>query len=103
MVLSELPEATSAVLDSRVLATLNKYGHLIDYIHISDQYNGPIQQDDPSSLKQPEVKRVLMAGFNLPAKDEIDEAIPLRVLVFYLLERLKRFRLSKEVTKTNYF
>lgn len=98
-VLSEIPEATSAMLDSRILSALNKYGHLIDYIHISDQYNGIIQQEDPSNLKQPEVKRMLMAGFNLPTtKDEIEETVALRVLVFYLLERLKRFHLSKEVS-----
>lgn len=97
-VLSEIPEATAAMLDSRILSALNKYGHLIDYIHISDQYNGPIQQEDPSNLKQPEVKRMLMAGFNLPSsKDEMEETVALRVLVFYLMERLKRFHLSKEV------
>lgn len=97
-VLSEIPEATSAMLDSRILSALNSYGHLIDYIHISDQFNGPIQQEDPSNLKQPEVKRMLMIGFNLPTtKDEIEETVALRVLVFYLLERLKRFHLSKEV------
>ena len=96
-VLSELPEATSAILDSRVVSALNKYGHLIDYIHISDQYNGVIQQEDTANLKQPEVKRMLMAGFNLPPASDMEAAKPLLILMFYIIERLKRFRLSKEV------
>lgn len=95
-VLSEIPEASAAVLDSRVVAAITKYAHLIDYIHISDQFSGPVQQEDASILKQPEVKRMLMCGFNLPPGSDMDAATPLLVLVFYILERLKRFRLSKE-------
>lgn len=97
-VLSEIPEASAAMLDSRIVSALNKFGHLIDYIHISDQFTGAVQQDDPSVLKQPEVKKMLMVGFNLPPTNDMEAAIPLLVLVFYILERLKRFRLSKEVS-----
>lgn len=95
-VLSEIPEATSSILDSRVIAALDKYGHLIDYIHISDQFSGPVQQDDPNQLKQPEVKRMLICGFNLPPNIDMETAKPLLILVFYIMEKLKRFRLSKE-------
>lgn len=101
-VLSELPEATSAVLDSRVISALNKFSHLIDYIHISDQYTGAIQQEDPSSLKQPDVKKMLLAGFNLPPANDMEAAKPLLVLMFYIIERLKRFRLSKEVSVAHF-
>lgn len=95
-VLSEIPEASAAMLDSRIVSALNKFGHLIDYIHITDQFTGAVQQEDPNQLKQPEVKRMLMAGFNLPPSSSMEAAQPLLVLVFYILERLKRFRLSKE-------
>lgn len=101
-VLSEIPEASAAVLDARIIAALNKYAPLIDYIHITDQFSGPVQQEDPSVLKQPEVRRMLMCGFNLPkagrveSDDDEDATTPLLVLVFYLLERLRRFRMSKE-------
>lgn len=95
-VLSEIPEATSAVLDSKMVAALNKYGHLIDFIQISDQYCGPIQQEDPNQLKQSEVKRMLICGFNLPQNVDMETTKPLMNLVFYLMERLKRYRLSKE-------
>lgn len=96
-ILSEIPEATSAILDSRVLAALSKFGHLIDYIYITDQYNGVVQQDDSgSTLKMPEVKKQLMASFNLPKASDMELAKPLLVLIFYLLEKIKRYRLSKE-------
>lgn len=95
--LSELSEATAAMLDSRIITALAKFANFIDYIHISDQYTGAIQQEDPATLKQPEVRRMLMAGFNLPKKTDMEQVKPLLVLVFYMLERLKRFRLSKEV------
>lgn len=94
--MSEIPEATFSVLDTRVIAALDKYGHLIDYIHISDQFSGPIQQDDPNQLKQPDVKRILYCGFNLPQNADIESTKPLLILVFYIMERLKRFHLSKE-------
>jgi Protein of unknown function (DUF1682) len=96
-VVSEIAEATQAILaDSRIAAALNKYEQYIDYIHITDQFSGPIQQDDPSQLKQPEVKRMLIAGFNLPVGVDMEEMKPMLILVFYILERLKRLRLSKE-------
>lgn len=87
------------MLDSRVLAALNKYGNYIDYIHISDQFCGPVQQEDPNNIKQPDVKKMLMAGFNLPKNCNMESVKPLLVLVFYIMERLKRYRLSKEVSK----
>lgn len=95
-ILSEIPEATAAVLDSKLLAALNKYGRFIDYIHISDQFAGVIQQEDPNQIKQPETQRMLMCGFNILPKEDMEEMKPLLILVFYLLERLKRLRLSRE-------
>jgi hypothetical protein len=99
-VISEISEATSAILsDSRIAAALNKYDNFIDFIHITDQFSGQIQQDDPSQLKQPEVKRMLIAGFNMQAGIDMEEMKPMLILVFYILERLKRLRLTKEVSK----
>lgn len=96
-ILSEISEASSAILDSRVLAALSKFSHLIEYIYITDQYNGVVQQEDNSSaLKMPEVKKLLMVSFNLPKANDMESAKPLLVLVFYLLEKIKRYRLSKE-------
>ncbi|XP_052868521.1 PAT complex subunit CCDC47 [Anopheles cruzii] len=94
--LSEIPEASASVLDGRVVAALNKYSHLIDYVHVSDQFSGPIQQEDPNQLKRPDVKRILHCGFNVPVKGDLEEMKPLLILVFYLMDRLRRFKLSKE-------
>ncbi|XP_053677801.1 PAT complex subunit CCDC47 [Anopheles nili] len=94
--LSEIPEVSASVLDGRVVAALNKYSHLIDYIHLSDQFSGPIQQEDPNQLKRPEVKRILHCGFNVPVKGDLEEMKPLLILVFYLMDRIRRFKLSKE-------
>lgn len=96
-VLSEIPEATSAILENRIITALSRYQQFIDYIHISDQYSGPIQQEDANNLKQPETKPVLMVGFNLPKNGDMESVKPLLILVFYLMERLKVYRLSKEV------
>lgn len=98
-VLSEIPEATSAILESRVITALNKYQSYIDYLHISDQFSGPVQQEEGSTLKQAETKPVLLAGFNLPKHAEMETIKPLLLLIFYLMERLKNYRMSKEVRK----
>jgi HD superfamily phosphohydrolase len=39
---------------------------------------------------------MLIAGFNLPVGVDMEEMKPMLILVFYMLERLKRLRLSKE-------
>lgn len=44
-VLSEIAEVSTALLDSKVTAALNKYADLIDYIHFSDQFSGPKQTE----------------------------------------------------------
>lgn len=79
-----------------MIAALEKYNNFIEYIHISDQFCGFVQQDDPNQLRQQEVKRILNCGFNIPQNIGIESSKPLLILTFYLMERLKRFHLSKE-------
>ncbi|KAJ8687374.1 hypothetical protein QAD02_023168 [Eretmocerus hayati] len=101
-VMSEISEATSAILDAKVVQAFNKYAQYIDYIHISDQYSGPKQQEDSTQLTMPEVKRVLLVGLNISIKGRInnhdsqEKIRPLLQLTFYLLDKLRRFKLSKE-------
>lgn len=57
-VMSEIAESTSAMLDSKVTAVLNKYTDLVDYIHISDQYSGIKQPEDNGALKLPDTQKV---------------------------------------------
>lgn len=45
-----------------------------------------------------------MAGFNLPKDGDMESVKPLLILIFYLMERLKVQRISKEVSlKVLYF
>lgn len=97
----EMGEVASALLDSRVTTIINKFGDLIDYIHFSDQFSGPKQPEDTTLTKLPDTKKVLLFGFNIPVKGRpVNEAMeqlrPLLQLVFYCMEKVKRFRLSKE-------
>jgi len=102
-IMSEISEVSSAMLDSRIVAVLNKHVHQIDLIHFSDQYSGPKQPEDTNIVKLPEVKRVLIFVFNIPLKGHghsiqqaMDQMIPLMQMVFYFMDKMKRFRLSKE-------
>ncbi|XP_011504996.1 PREDICTED: coiled-coil domain-containing protein 47 [Ceratosolen solmsi marchali] len=101
-VMSEISEAASAILDNKVLQAFNKYTNYIEYIHISDQYSGPKQQEDVTQLTMPEVKKVLFVGLNISIKGHINKAEnqekvrPLLQLTFYILDKLRRFKLSKE-------
>jgi hypothetical protein len=60
---------------------------------------------DSSLMKLPDTKKVLMFGFNIPLKgkpvhEAMDQMRPLLQLVFYCMDKVKRFRLSKEVGVT---
>ncbi|XP_014478117.1 PREDICTED: coiled-coil domain-containing protein 47 isoform X2 [Dinoponera quadriceps] len=101
-VMSEIAEAASAILDTRVQHLFAKYAPHIDYIHISDQFSGRKQQEDTAQLTMPEVRRVLMVGLNISLKGrtcDMETRQKLKILLhftFYLLDKLRRFKLSKE-------
>lgn len=101
-IMSEISEATSAMLDSKISAVLNKYGDMIDYIHFSDQFTGPKPtEENTASLKLPDTEKVLLFGFNMPMKgmsvtEAVEQIKPLMVMVFYCIEKVKRYRLTKE-------
>ncbi|XP_039275697.1 coiled-coil domain-containing protein 47 [Nilaparvata lugens] len=99
--LSEMAEVSSAMLDSKVVSTINKYADLIDYIHFSDQFSGPKQPEDTTLVKLPDTKKSLLFGFNVPVKgksasEAMEHIRPLMQLVFYCMEKVKRYRMGKE-------
>lgn len=99
--LSEIHEATSSVLDARVVAVINKYPDLVEYIHVSDQYSGPKQLDDQAPVELPKVKPTLAFCFNLPGRGrlqpaDVESVRPLMQLVLYMVDRMKRCKLGKE-------
>ena len=102
--MSEIPEVTTSMLsDSKMCAMLNKYPDAIDSIHFSDQYTGAKPTDDQTPAELPEGKKVLIFTFNisgLKEKKSIDDSVeimkPLMLLVLYFIDKVKRFRLSRE-------
>jgi hypothetical protein len=107
VVLSELSEVASGLLDSRTCAVIEKFSHVIDSIHFSDQFTGLRNADPDMSkdgvMKMPEPKHYLFFTFNLPTSnsggncDEVFEDIkPLLQFVFHTIDKVKRFRLTRE-------
>ena len=98
----EIPEVIPAMMDSKMVAVLNKFPDAIDSIHFSDQYSGPKPPDDQNTVELPAARKALIFTFNIgvPKGQQTDEAMeamkPLLMLVFYFVDKVKRFRLSRE-------
>jgi len=100
-IMSEVAEVASAMLDAKLMSMFKKYPEAIESIHFSDQYTGPKPTDDQQPLELPVGKQVLIFVFNILNKDKtMEEAIedmkPLMLLVFYCLDKVKRYKLSRE-------
>jgi len=101
MVLSEIGEATAAIFDPRVQSVLRKHEDYVDHIHFSDQYAGRKPQEGELA-KQPDATKTLIFAFNIPTKpimpieQRMEEMKKLLQLVFHCLDKVKRFKLSKE-------
>lgn len=100
-ILSEIGEATSAILDKTVCQVLNKYAEQVEYIHISDQYSGVKPQEDTTTSKMPDVKSVLIFCFNVAGKgktkvSDMEDMKPLLQLVFHCVDKVFKLRLGKE-------
>jgi len=101
-VLSELPgEVVPAVLDSKVAKVLKEHEHLIDSIHISDQFSGlkPVDADE-TPAKEPETTKVINITLNVPNEwtsvEDIENLQPLIKLSVYLIDKISRLRLTKD-------
>ncbi|XKL60437.1 hypothetical protein PGB90_007494 [Kerria lacca] len=99
-IMSEINEVAAMFMDAKTVTAFNRYSDLIEYVHISDRYSGPKSPDDNPN-KPLEYKRMFLVGFSIPDTGKSNEEImeymhPLMTLVFYWLEKIKRFRLSKE-------
>jgi len=101
VLMSEVGEATSTILDSKVTAVFNKYENFIEYLHFSDQFSGPKVPDESQPSKLPEVKKVLLFSFNVPGRgkttvESMEAFRSLFQLIFHCIEKVKRLKLSKE-------
>ena len=64
VLLNEIGEAASVLLDAKVVSLLKKYEECIDYIHFTDSYAG-LKTDDGQPIKLPEIaKKMLIFAFN---------------------------------------
>lgn len=78
------------------LSISNLYLYL-SAIHISCIFRGD------SQTKLPETSKVLIFSFNIPgqlsaSERHVNDSRPLMSLVFYVLEKVRRLRLSREVS-----
>lgn len=112
VVMSEVHEAIGLLLDDRVCSALNKHSALIDFIHVSDQYTGPKQLDEngsgngeAASSGLPRCRPTISCRYNLvlgtptATANNGTSTDPMRELLqltFFLIDRMKRCRLSKE-------
>lgn len=99
-VMSECPEAVSYILDSKVATVINKYDTMVEYLHFSDQYAGPRQPED-AQTKANDTKKVLIFCFNVSEKGQssprdMEQMKPLLQMVFHCIDKMKRFKLTKE-------
>jgi len=97
-VMSEVAEIASAMLDSKLVSIFNKFPEIIDTIHFSDQYTGPKPTEDQQPMELPLGKKVLIFVFNLTdiTQAGIEETTPLLHLVFYCIDKVKKYKLSRE-------
>lgn len=116
VLLNEIGEVPSIVLDKSVCAFLNKYPDMVEYILVSDQYvgykaqlneeqstNSPTDSQADNSLSGiPKSRSVLIVCFNIPGKglnttaEDMESMLPALQLALYLIDKVPRIRLSKE-------
>ncbi|MEE6528614.1 hypothetical protein FKM82_031145, partial [Ascaphus truei] len=83
---------------------LTHYADKIESVHLSDQFSGPkIMQEEGQPLKLPDTKRTLQFTFNVPGAGnasvkDMEALLPLMNMVIYTIDKVKKFRLNREVS-----
>ncbi|KIH64872.1 hypothetical protein ANCDUO_04813 [Ancylostoma duodenale] len=117
---TEQVEATYAIFEPGVSAILRKYEKAVEYVHISDQYSGPKPPEyvafylfffifflhnllelnyrfrGETYTRLPEVVRLVQFSLNLDECRDKDAQAELLQLMFYIVDKVRKFRLSKE-------
>uniref|UniRef100_A0A8C9RF63 PAT complex subunit CCDC47 n=1 Tax=Scleropages formosus TaxID=113540 RepID=A0A8C9RF63_SCLFO len=103
-ILSEMGEVTDGMMDSKMVHYLINHADKIESIHFSDQFSGPkLMQEEGQPLKLPETKKTLLFTFNVPgmgntSPKDMDALLPLMNMVIYSIDKVKKFRLNREVS-----
>lgn len=93
-VYAEIAETVPAIIDATTIQFIKKFERLVDYIHLTDQYSGPKQQDEQLN-KLPETSSTLIFNYLMGEPDESTQELLLN-FVFYILDKVRHYRLSKE-------
>ncbi|BHF84148.1 Coiled-coil domain-containing protein 47 [Sparganum proliferum] len=102
LILSEIPEATAALLNPTVCKIISDHQSSLDYLYFSDQYCGPkMQNEDLKPPKPEEVQKVLIFSFIVGSKgvttlEDMESIRPLFNFIFYMIEKVRRLRLTKD-------
>ncbi|KAL3319183.1 Coiled-coil domain-containing protein 47 [Cichlidogyrus casuarinus] len=100
LLLSEVPEATSAVLTPAICKLITTYENNIEYFHFSDQYTGAKSNYEEPSESRKQAKKVLTFVFRVGDKGKCEEENmeamkPLLQLVLHMIDKIPRIHLSK--------
>ncbi|VDM58608.1 unnamed protein product [Angiostrongylus costaricensis] len=93
---AEQSEATYAIFEPGVAAILRKYEKAIEHVHISDQYSGPKPPEGETYTRLPDVVRLVQFSFNLYECRNKESQAELLQLIFYIVDKVRKFRMSKE-------
>ncbi|KJH52472.1 hypothetical protein DICVIV_01318 [Dictyocaulus viviparus] len=93
---AEQSEAMYAVFEPGVVALLRKYEKAIEYVHISDQYSGPKPPEGETYTRLPDVVRLVQFSLNLHEWRNKEAQAEILHLIFYLVDKIRKFRMSKE-------
>ncbi|XP_065565339.1 PAT complex subunit CCDC47-like isoform X1 [Artemia franciscana] len=100
LLMSEIGEASTALIDQRVVSFLNKYPEVIESIHISDQYSGnKVPEEGAALTRLPSTEKVVIVTLSLCGRnleESIEASKLVTNLVLHLVDKASRLRLTRE-------
>ena len=94
VVLTELSDVISFVLDQDTVKFLKKYEKSVNYIHITDHFSNDRSEDVSPMQKLAHVKRIATFSFSFPKNAE--ERSDFILFALSLIDRLRRFKLARD-------
>lgn len=94
LVMSELSDVISFILDQKTANFLKKYERSINYIHITDHYSNDRSEDISPMQKLAHIKRIATFSFSFPK--DAEERTEFILFSLSLLDRLRRFKLARD-------
>ncbi|PAV57794.1 hypothetical protein WR25_05101 [Diploscapter pachys] len=89
-------ETIYAMLEPGVANILRKHEKAVEFFHISDQFSGPKPPEGETYTRLPQTNSVIIFSVNISVCDTAESQNELLQLLFYVLEKARKLRLSKE-------